>query len=72
MLYYNKLLEIYKDTRYPFNLIQNLKNNIINTKNEIELEYVKDLNTFKDTKTITNDKLKSGGNQTKKIYVYEY
>lgn len=71
MLYYNKLLEIYKDTKYPFNLISNLKNNIINTKNEIELEYVKDLNTYKDTKTIKD--MKSGGIQKKiKIYVYEY
>jgi len=63
MLYYNKLLEIYKDTKYPFNLISNLKNNIINTKNEIELEYVKDLNTYKDTKTIKD--MKSGGIQKK-------
>ena len=30
---YNKLLKNYNITQYPFNLIENIKDNIINTKN---------------------------------------
>ena len=71
MLSYNKLLRIYNDTNYPFNLINNLKDNIINTKNEIELEYMKELNIFKD-KEENNRELKIGGISAKKIYIYEY
>lgn len=65
---YNKLLKVYTNDNYPFNLIKNLKDNVINTKNEIELEYKKDLNTFVDTK---KNELKNGGIEKKiKIYVY--
>ena len=78
MLSYNKLLRIYNDTNYPFNLINNLKDNIISTKNEIELEYIKDFNIFKD-KDKNKDNIQSkknefkiGGSNTKKIYIYEY
>lgn len=68
MTYYNKLLEIYSDKKYPFNLINNLKDNIVSTKNEIELEYIKDLNSFVDTK---QKDFKTGGVEKKiKIYVY--
>jgi predicted ATP-dependent Lon-type protease len=35
---YNKILKNYNNTHYPFNLIENIKDNIISTKNEIELE----------------------------------
>jgi len=74
MLLYNKLLKIFNNTKYPFNLISNLKDNIINTKNEIEIEYIKDLSVFKETKENIAPRLgKSGGSITKKnIYVYEY
>ena len=71
MLLYNKLLKVYKDTNYPFNLIDNLKDNIINTRNEIELEYIKDLNIFQD-KEDKKKEIKLGGGYSKKIYIYEY
>lgn len=68
MLHYNKLLKVYTNDNYPFNLIKNLKDNIISTKNEIELEYKKDLNTFTDIK---KNEIKDGGVEKKiKIYVY--
>ena len=39
---YNIFLSIQNKSNYPFNLIDNLKDNIIETKKEIELEYYKD------------------------------
>lgn len=39
---YNLYLGIQNKSNYPFNLINNLKDNIIETKKEIELEYYKD------------------------------
>ena len=61
---YNKLIEFYNNSNYPFNLINNLKDNIIKTKNEIELEYSKDLYV---------DKTKQGGGvKSKKINIYVY
>jgi GR25 family glycosyltransferase involved in LPS biosynthesis len=77
MVLYNTFLKIYKNTNYPFNLTDNLKDNIINTRNEIELEYSKDLNVFVDKNIKPTDK-KIGKNENssdfplKKIYIYEY
>ena len=38
----------YVHREYSFNLIENIKDNVINTRNEIELEYSKDLNNYKN------------------------
>ncbi len=38
---YDKILSVNSKSKYPFNLISNLKDNVIETKKEIELEYVK-------------------------------
>jgi hypothetical protein len=50
----NKLNSIYYLDKYPFNLNTKLKDNIINTKKEIELEYIKNyiLTQSKDKKNI--------------------
>lgn len=77
MVLYNTFIKIYKNTNYPFNLTDNLKDNIINTRNEIELEYSKDLNVFVDKNINPIDK-KIGKNENssnfslKKIYIYGY
>ena len=64
---YNKILKNYNNTQYPFNLIENIKDNTINTRNEIELEYSKDLNIYKN-KENTN----KIGKSEKKICIYMY
>ncbi len=61
---YNKILKIDSKSEYPFNLISNLKDNIIETKKEIELEYIKG---FKVVVKGGNDKTKQAG-----IFIYEY
>ena len=67
---YNKLLKNYNITQYPFNLIENIKDNIINTKNEIELEYSKDLHIYKEKKNdIMIGKFEKKNNN---IYIYYY
>jgi hypothetical protein len=38
---YDKLNSIYHINNYPYNLNSKLKDNIIDTKKEIELEYIK-------------------------------
>lgn len=65
---YNKLVSLNNKSEYPFNLISNLKNNIIETKKEIELEYVKG---FKVLKAIQDNKV---GGEIKEagILIYEY
>jgi hypothetical protein len=67
ILLYNKILKNYNNTQYPFNLIENIKDNVINTRNEIELEYSKDLNIYKN-KENTN----KIGKSEKKICIYMY
>jgi hypothetical protein len=67
ILLYNKILKNYNNTQYPFNLIENIKDNVINTRNEIELEYSKDLNIYKN-KENTN----KIGKSEKKIRIYMY
>ena len=52
---YNKLLQNYNNTNYPFNLIENIKDNVIKTRNEIELEYSKNLNIYKMTNDHSNN-----------------
>jgi hypothetical protein len=66
---YNKIISLDSKSDYPFNLILNLKDNIIETKKEIELEYVKEFKILKDT-----DQIKKGGNDIKEagILIYEY
>lgn len=44
---YNKLLKKFNNN-YPFNLIDNIKDNVIITRNELELEYSKDLDVYKE------------------------
>lgn len=44
---YNKLLKKFNNN-YPFNLIDNIKDNVILTRNELELEYSKDLDVYKE------------------------
>jgi hypothetical protein len=62
---YNKLLTIKnKDviTNYPFNILNN--DNVIFTKNQVELNYIKNYNNCPDLK-------KKGGKEQKKcIYFY--
>ena len=65
---YNKIISLDNKSNYPFNLLSNLKDNIIETKKEIELEYVKGFKIFKDTKEI-----KKGGDVIEAgIFIYEY
>lgn len=64
---YNKLLSIENKSAYPFNLLDNLNDNIINTKKEIELEYIKDYAIYKE-----KNNLKEGAKKIKSyIYIYE-
>lgn len=67
ILLYNKILKNYNNTQYPFNLIENIKDNVINTRNEIELEYSKDLNIYKNKENINKI-----GKSEKKIRIYMY
>ena len=66
---YNKILKNYNNTYYPFNLIENIKDNVINTRNEIELEYSKDLNIYKDINIHSKNKI---GKSEKNIKIYMY
>lgn len=61
---YNKILTVNNKFNYPFNLISNLKQNIIETKKEVELEYVKDF--------ILLPLDKKGGSINKDIVIYFY
>lgn len=67
ILLYNKILKNYNNTQYPFNLIENIKDNVINTRNEIELEYSKDLNIYKNKENANKI-----GKSEKKIRIYMY
>ena len=64
----NKILKNYNNTHYPFNIIENINDNVIRTRNEIELEYSKDLNIYKNK----NQKNKIVGNSEKNINIYLY
>lgn len=66
---YNKIISLDNNSDYPFNLILNLKDNIIETKKEIELEYVKEYKILKD-----KNQIKKGGDIIKEagIFIYEY
>lgn len=66
---YNKIINLDNNSSYPFNLVSNLKDNIIETKKEIELEYVKEFKILKD-----ETQIKKGGNDVKEagIFIYEY
>jgi hypothetical protein len=66
---YNKIISLDNKSDYPFNLMLNLKDNVIETKKEIELEYVKEFKILKDKKQI-----KKGGDIVKEagIFIYEY
>ena len=59
---YNKLKELKNDSNYPFNLINSLKHDILETKKQIDLEYIKD---YKKNS-------KSGGSIQKEILIYMY
>lgn len=67
MFNYNKIISLDNNSNYPFNLISNLKDNIIETKKEIELEYIKEYNILKDTDKKGSNEIKEAG-----IYIYEY
>lgn len=54
----NKFLFLENLTKYPYNLNNKLKDNIIETKKEIELEYIKSYNIYLD-----KNKKKSGSSQ---------
>lgn len=60
---YNKILEYENKSKYPYNLNINLEKNIIFTKKEIEIEYIKDYNIYQE-------KNKIGSNEISKIYIY--
>ena len=66
IILYNKILKNYNNTHYPFNIIENINDNVISTRNEIELEYSKDLNIYKNK----NQKNKIVGNSEKNINTY--
>lgn len=63
----NLLTSIENNNKYPFNLNNKLKDTIIETKNEIELEYKKHfiISILTDTK---NKKIK--GSYENSIYIY--
>lgn len=65
---YNKIISLDNKSDYPFNLVSNLKDNIIETKKEIELEYVKGFKILKDKKQIK----KGGAVKEAGIFIYEY
>jgi len=60
---YNKLLEYENKTKYPYNLNINLQKNIIFTKKEIEIEYIKEYNIYQE-------KNKHGSNEISNIKSY--
>lgn len=62
----DKLNSITNINNYPFNLNSKLKDNIIQTKKEIELEYIKNY-IFKDSKNQKN--IIKGSNEVK-IFIY--
>lgn len=67
---YDKFKALKDDNKYPFNLINNLKHNILETKKEIDLEYIKN---FKKELNILRHKDKiSGGAIEKEILIYLY
>lgn len=68
IILYNKILKNYNNTHYPYNIIENIKDNVISTRNEIELEYSKDLNIYKNK----NQENKIVGNGEKNINIYLY
>lgn len=63
---YNSILELDNVQKYPFNLNSNLKENIIFTHNEIEIEYLKDYNIY------INKKIKGSYEKKNIINVYIY
>lgn len=66
---YYKLLSIENNNKYPFNLNNfnnNLKDNIIQTKKEIELNYIKEFQIYKEKKKNINGKNEYNNN----IYIY--
>lgn len=65
LLNYNKILSINNILKYPYNL--NIKDNILETKKEIELEYIKDFKILKKKKNYSNRK---GKNELKYIFIY--
>ncbi len=72
---YNKIKSLESDSNYPFNLINNLKHNILETKKEIDLEYIKSY--YKDDNKLQSldnvlHKPKSGGLIKKEILIYLY
>ncbi len=72
MFNYNKIISLDNKSDYPFNLVSNLKDNIIETKKEIELEYIKGFKIFKDTKTKKNTIKGSNDIKEAGIFIYEY
>jgi hypothetical protein len=66
---YNKIISLDSKSDYPYNLISNLKDNIIETKKERELEYIKEFKILKD-----KNQIKKGGNEIVKadIFIYNY
>ena len=63
---YNKILQINNQFDYPYNIISNLNFNIIETKKEVELEYIKDFFLKEETTE------KDGGLIYKDIIIYFY
>jgi len=68
MFNYNKIISLDNKSDYPFNLVSNLKDNIIETKKEVELEYVKGFKVLKDQKQVK----KGGDIKEAGIFIYEY
>ena len=62
----DKLNSITNINNYPFNLNSKLKDNIIQTKKEIELEYIKNY-IFKDS--LNQKNIIKGSNEVK-IFIY--
>lgn len=61
---YNKILSVSNNSNYPYNLISNLKHNVIETKKEVDLEYVKNY--------VLQSTDKKGGLVQKDIVIYFY
>lgn len=64
---YDLLTSIENLNNYPFNLNDKLKDNIIETKNEIELEYI---HNFLIPESVNNTTKKIKGSYENTIYIF--
>ena len=66
----DKFLSLKHINKYPYNLNSKLRDNIIETKNEIELEYIQDYNNPANILYNVNDKKGKKGKGNITIYIF--